>query len=74
MTDVSVSLLLKNLVDSLSYKPSDLATVLVAPVALLFAYCALREIADVPGAQPLRLQGETGLATMCQTHRRAAAF
>ena len=42
LTNVGVPLLLKNLVDSMSYKPSDPAAVLVVPVALLFAYGALR--------------------------------
>ena len=42
LTNVGVPLLLKNLVDSLSYKPSDPAAVLVVPVALLFAYGLLR--------------------------------
>ena len=42
LTNVGVPLLLKNLVDSMSYKPGDPAAVLVVPVALLFAYGALR--------------------------------
>jgi ABC-type transport system involved in Fe-S cluster assembly fused permease/ATPase subunit len=42
MTNVGVPLLLKNLVDSMSYKPTDPAAILVVPVALLFAYGALR--------------------------------
>ena len=37
LTNVGVPLLLKNLVDSMSYKPGDPAAVLVVPVALLFA-------------------------------------
>ena len=42
LTNVGVPLLLKNLVDSMSYKPGDPAAVLVVPVALLFGYGALR--------------------------------
>ncbi len=42
MTNVGVPLLLKNLVDSMSYKPTDPMAILVVPVALLFAYGALR--------------------------------
>ncbi|MDO8455660.1 MAG: ABC transporter ATP-binding protein/permease, partial [Burkholderiaceae bacterium] len=42
LTNVGVPLLLKDLVDRMSYKPGDPATLLVVPVALLFAYGALR--------------------------------
>ena len=42
LTNVGVPLLLKNLVDRMSYQPGDPAAVLVVPVALLFAYGALR--------------------------------
>ena len=42
LTNVGVPLLLKNLVDTMSYKPGDPAAVLVVPVSLLFAYGALR--------------------------------
>ncbi len=42
LTNVGVPLLLKNLVDSMSYQPGETATLLVVPVALLFAYGALR--------------------------------
>jgi ATP-binding cassette subfamily B protein len=42
LTNVGVPLLLKNLVDSMSFKPGDPAALLVVPVALLFAYGALR--------------------------------
>ena len=42
LTNVGVPLLLKNLVDSMTYKPGDPAAVLVVPVALLVAYGALR--------------------------------
>ncbi|MES2947440.1 MAG: ABC transporter ATP-binding protein/permease [Pseudomonadota bacterium] len=42
LTNVGVPLLLKNLVDRMSYKPGDVAVVLVVPVALLLAYGALR--------------------------------
>ena len=42
MANVSVPLLLKELVDALSFKPGDPAAVLVVPVALLLAYGALR--------------------------------
>ena len=42
LTNVGVPLLLKNLVDSMSYKPSDPAAVLVVPVMLLVAYGLLR--------------------------------
>ena len=42
LTNVGVPLLLKNLVDRMSYKPGDPAALLVVPVALLFAYGALR--------------------------------
>jgi len=42
MTNVGVPLLLKNLVDSMSFKPTDPMAILVVPVALLFAYGALR--------------------------------
>ena len=41
LTNVGVPLLLKSLVDSMSYKPGDPAAILVVPVALLFAYGAL---------------------------------
>jgi ATP-binding cassette subfamily B protein len=42
LANVSVPVLLKNLVDAMSFKPSDPAQVLVVPVALLVAYGALR--------------------------------
>jgi ATP-binding cassette subfamily B protein len=42
VANVSVPLLLKNLVDALSYKPTDPAAVLVVPIGLLVAYGALR--------------------------------
>jgi ATP-binding cassette, subfamily B, heavy metal transporter len=42
VANVGVPLLLKNLVDAMSYKPSDPAAVLVVPVALLMAYGLLR--------------------------------
>jgi ATP-binding cassette, subfamily B, heavy metal transporter len=42
VANVGVPLLLKNLVDAMSYKPSDPAAVLVVPVALLVAYGLLR--------------------------------
>ena len=42
LTNVGVPLLLKNLVDSMSYKPGDPAAVLVVPVALLLGYGLLR--------------------------------
>jgi ATP-binding cassette subfamily B protein len=45
--NVSVPLLLKQLVDSMSYQPGDPAAILVVPVALLFAYGALRLSATV---------------------------
>ncbi|RZJ08821.1 MAG: ABC transporter ATP-binding protein/permease, partial [Haliea sp.] len=42
MANVSVPLLLKNLIDTMSFKPGDPAAVLVVPVGLLVAYGALR--------------------------------
>lgn len=42
VANVGVPLLLKNLVDALSFKPGDPAAVLVVPVALIVAYGALR--------------------------------
>jgi len=42
LTNVGVPLLLKNLVDRMSYKPGDPAALLVVPVALLIAYGLLR--------------------------------
>ena len=42
MANVSVPLLLKELVDALSFKPGDPAAVLVVPIGLLVAYGALR--------------------------------
>ena len=42
VANVSVPLLLKNLVDSLSIKPGDPAALLVVPVGLVVAYGALR--------------------------------
>jgi ABC-type transport system involved in Fe-S cluster assembly fused permease/ATPase subunit len=42
LANVSVPLLLKNLVDTMSFKPGDPAAILVVPVALLLAYGALR--------------------------------
>jgi ATP-binding cassette, subfamily B, heavy metal transporter len=42
VANVGVPLLLKNLVDAMSYKPSDPAAVLVVPLALLVAYGLLR--------------------------------
>jgi ATP-binding cassette, subfamily B, heavy metal transporter len=42
VANVSVPVLLKNLVDSLSFKPSDPAALLVVPVGLVVAYGALR--------------------------------
>ncbi|MEO7548785.1 MAG: ABC transporter transmembrane domain-containing protein, partial [Ramlibacter sp.] len=42
LANVSVPLLLKNLIDSMNFKPGDPAAVLVVPVGLLLAYGALR--------------------------------
>ena len=42
MANVGVPLLLKNLVDSMSFKPGDVRVVLVVPSALLLAYGLLR--------------------------------
>ena len=42
LTNVGVPLLLKTLVDRMSYKPGDPAALLVVPVALLLGYGALR--------------------------------
>ncbi len=42
LANVSVPLLLKDLVDSLSFKPGDPAAVLVVPIGLLVAYGLLR--------------------------------
>ena len=42
VANVSVPLLLKELVDALSFKPGDTNAVLVVPIALLVAYGALR--------------------------------
>ena len=42
LANVSVPLLLKQLVDSMSFKPGDPAVVLVVPLGLLMAYGALR--------------------------------
>ncbi|MDP2006465.1 MAG: ABC transporter ATP-binding protein/permease [Rubrivivax sp.] len=42
VANVSVPLLLKNLVDTLAFKPGDPVAVLVVPVGLLVAYGALR--------------------------------
>ena len=42
MANVGVPLLLKDLVDSLTFKPGDLTAVLVVPSALLLGYGALR--------------------------------
>ena len=42
LANVSVPILLKNLIDAMSFKPSDPTLVLVVPVALLVGYGALR--------------------------------
>ncbi|WP_349280268.1 ABC transporter ATP-binding protein/permease [Polaromonas hydrogenivorans] len=42
LANVGVPLLLKNLVDTMSFKPGDVKAVLVVPVALLLAYGLLR--------------------------------
>ena len=42
LANVSVPLLLKNLIDNMSFKPNDPTQVLVVPVALLLGYGALR--------------------------------
>ena len=42
LANVGVPLLLKNLVDALSFKPGDVQAVLLVPVALLLAYGLLR--------------------------------
>jgi ATP-binding cassette, subfamily B, heavy metal transporter len=42
VANVGVPLLLKNLVDAMSFKPGDMTVVLVVPVALLLGYGALR--------------------------------
>ncbi len=42
LANVSVPILLKNLIDTMTLKPGDPAAVLVVPVALLLAYGALR--------------------------------
>ncbi len=42
LANVGVPLLLKNLVDTMSFKPGDVQAVLVVPVALLLAYGMLR--------------------------------
>ena len=42
VANVGVPLLLKDLVDTMSFKPGDVQAVLVVPVALLLAYGLLR--------------------------------
>ena len=42
LANVGVPLLLKNLIDTMSFKPGDPAAVLVVPIGLLLAYGALR--------------------------------
>ena len=42
LANVSVPLLLKDLIDAMSFKPNDPAQILVVPVALLLGYGALR--------------------------------
>ena len=42
LANVSVPILLKNLIDTMSFKPNDPAQVLVVPAALLLGYGALR--------------------------------
>ncbi len=42
LANVGVPLLLKNLVDSMNFKPGDVKAVLVVPIALLLAYGLLR--------------------------------
>ena len=42
LANVGVPLLLKNLVDTMSFKPGDVQAVLVVPIALLLAYGLLR--------------------------------
>jgi ABC-type transport system involved in Fe-S cluster assembly fused permease/ATPase subunit len=42
LANVGVPVLLKNLVDALSFKPGDVSAILVVPVALLVAYGLLR--------------------------------
>ena len=42
LANVGVPLLLKNLVDTMSFKPGDVQAILVVPVALLLAYGLLR--------------------------------
>ena len=42
LANVGVPLLLKNLVDSMSFKPGDVQVILVVPAALLLGYGALR--------------------------------
>ncbi len=42
LANVGVPLLLKNLVDTMSFKPGDVQVVLVVPIALLLAYGLLR--------------------------------
>ena len=42
LANVGVPLLLKNLVDSMAFKPGDVQVILVVPVALLLGYGALR--------------------------------
>ena len=42
LANVGVPLLLKNLVDAMSFKPGDVQAILVVPVALLVGYGALR--------------------------------
>ncbi len=47
LANVSVPILLKNLVDAMSFKPGDTVQVLVVPAALLLGYGALRLMTSV---------------------------
>ena len=64
LANVGVPLLLKTLVDAMSFKPGDPAAMLVVPVGLLVAYGALRLSTSV--------FTEACASWFCQGHARAA--
>ena len=66
LANVGVPLLLKTLVDAMSFKPGDPAAMLVVPVGLLVAYGALRPV-------HVRVQ-RVARAGLCQGHARGGAL
>ena len=69
LANVSVPLLLKELVDAMSLKPGDAQVVLVVPVALLVAYGALRLLTSAFTELPVLFRHAEAAARLPPHHR-----